>query len=105
MKKEETHFTVIILVQEKVAISLHRLGSGDGLQNINLYEVYESTLSKIIKTIGLDCMLWDYEFGWVNFFHNRVVFQITRIEPKSIEGKFQPYELIGDATYPVMPWM
>ena len=45
LKKEVTHFRVIMLVEEKVAISLHRLGSSDGLQSIkDLYEVHNSVL-------------------------------------------------------------
>ena len=32
LKKENTSFRVIVLLYEKVAMSVHRLGSGDGLQ-------------------------------------------------------------------------
>lgn len=41
---------VIVLMQERVVIALHRIGSGNQLQTIrNIYEVYKSTLSKIIR--------------------------------------------------------
>ena len=50
LKKEDNHFRIIVPVQESVAMSLHRLGTGDGLQSIgNLYGVYKSTLSKIVR--------------------------------------------------------
>ena len=50
MKKEETRFRVTVPVYEMVAMSLHRLGSDDGLQNIrDLYEVHKNTLSKIMR--------------------------------------------------------
>ena len=35
---------------EKVAMLLHKLGSGHGLQNLgDLYEIHKNTLSKIVK--------------------------------------------------------
>jgi hypothetical protein len=37
--------------------------------------------------------------------HDWAVFQVTKIGRACIEGKFQPYKLIGDASYPVRPWM
>src|SRR5665213_446391 len=50
LKKEDTRFRVTVPVQERVAMSLHRLGSGDGLQSIgDLYGVHKSTLSKIVR--------------------------------------------------------
>ena len=50
LKKEATRFRVTTPMQERVAMSLHRLGSGDGLQSIgDLYGVYKRTLSKIIR--------------------------------------------------------
>ena len=52
LKKEETRFRITVPVQERVAMSLHRLGSGDGLQNIgNLYEVHKSTLLEIVREL------------------------------------------------------
>ena len=52
LKKEDTCFRVTVPVQERIAMSLHRLGSGDGLQSIgDLYGVHKSTLSKIVKRI------------------------------------------------------
>ena len=40
----------IVPVQKMIAMSLHRLGSGDGLQNIgDLYGVHKSILSKIVR--------------------------------------------------------
>ena len=166
-------------VQERIAMSLHRLGSGDGLQTIgDLYGVHKSTLSIIVREfcravrkylqpvfvqtpsesqfrvlaskfeqlhgipyiigaidgshilvlapiiggedyycrksfhsailqgiVGPDCMFWDYEFGWAGSLHDWAVFQVTKIGRACIEGKFQPYKLIGDAAYPVRPWM
>lgn len=39
-----------MLVEGKVAMSLHMLGSGDGLQNIGaLYGVHKNMLSKIVR--------------------------------------------------------
>ena len=46
-----------------------------------------------------------YEFGWPESLHDWSVFQVTRIGRECIEGKFQPYKLIGDAEYPVWPSM
>ena len=45
--KEDTHFRGIVLMQERVAMSLHWLDSGDELQSINnLYGVHKNTLLK-----------------------------------------------------------
>ena len=45
LTKEVTCFRIIAPVQERVAMSLHRLGSSDGMQNIgDLYKVHKSTL-------------------------------------------------------------
>ena len=42
-------------VQDIVAMSLHRLGSGDGFQSIrDLYGVHNGTLSKISKEFCKD---------------------------------------------------
>lgn len=50
LKKEDTHFRIVVSMQERVARSLDRLDSGDGLQSIgNLYGVHKSTLSKIVR--------------------------------------------------------
>lgn len=50
MKKDDPCIRINVPVQEMVAISLHKLGSGDGLQSIrNLYEVHKRILSKKIK--------------------------------------------------------
>ena len=39
-----------MLVQDRIAMSLHRLGSGDGLQTIgDLYGVHKNTLSIIVR--------------------------------------------------------
>ena len=166
-------------VQDRIAMSLHRLGSGDGLQTIgDLYGVHKSTISIVVREfcravrkhlqpvfvqtpsesqfrvlasrfeklhgipyiigaidgshipvlapviggqdyycrksfhsailqgiVGPDCMFWDYEFGWAGSLHDWSVFQVTKIGRGCIEGKFQPYKLIGDAAYPVRPWM
>src|ERR1700738_3456295 len=46
LKKEDTRFRVSVPVQEMIAMSLHRLGSGDGLQTIgNLYGVHKRKIS------------------------------------------------------------
>ena len=48
LKKEDTCFRVTMSVQERVAMSLHKLVSGDGLQSIrDLYRVHKNILSKI----------------------------------------------------------
>ena len=50
LKKEDTRFRISMLVQERVVMSLHILGSGDGLQNIgDIYEMYKNVLSKIVR--------------------------------------------------------
>jgi hypothetical protein len=50
LKKEDTRFRITVPVQERIAMSLHRLGSGDGLQTIgDLYGVHKSTLSIIVR--------------------------------------------------------
>lgn len=52
LKKEDTRFRISMLVQERVVMSLHILGSGDGLQNIgDIYEMYKNVLSKIVRKI------------------------------------------------------
>ena len=53
LKKDDTRFRVSVPVQERIAMSLHRLGSGDGLQTIgDLYGVHKSTLSIIVREFG-----------------------------------------------------
>ena len=50
LKKEDIQFRGIMPVQERVVMSLHRLGSNDALQSIgDLYGVHKSTLSKIVR--------------------------------------------------------
>ena len=57
------------------------------------------------EIVGQDCIFWNYEFEWTGSLHDWAVFQVTRIGRTYIEGKFQPYKLIGDVAYPVRPWM
>jgi hypothetical protein len=48
--KKNTQFRVKVPVQDRIAMSLHRLGSGDGLQTIgDLYGVHKSTLSIVVR--------------------------------------------------------
>ena len=50
LKKQNTQFRVTVPVQDMIAISLHRLESGDGLQTIcDLYGVHKSTLSIVAR--------------------------------------------------------
>ena len=50
MKKEYTCFRVTVPVQEMIAMSLHQLGSDDGLQTTDdLYGVHKNTLSIIVR--------------------------------------------------------
>ena len=50
MKKEYTRFRVTVPVQEMITMSLHQLGSGDGLHTIgDLYGIHKSTLSIIVR--------------------------------------------------------
>lgn len=45
LKEKDACFRVAMPVQERIAMSLHRLGSGDGLQSIGvLYIVHKNTL-------------------------------------------------------------
>ena len=70
LKKEDTHFSVIVLVQEKITMSLR---SGNGVQNIgDLYGVHMSRLSKTMR-----------EYYKVIRKHLQLVFGRT-----CIEGKF-----------------
>ena len=48
--KNNIHFGIIMSIQERNTMSLHRLGSDDEMQNIrDLYGVHNSTLSKIVR--------------------------------------------------------
>jgi hypothetical protein len=50
LKKEQTHFRRPISVEERVAMSLARLGTGDGLRMVGeVYGVAEYTISGIVK--------------------------------------------------------
>ena len=50
LKKKDTRFRIMVSVQERIAMSLHRLASGDGLQTIgNLYGVHKSILSILVR--------------------------------------------------------
>ena len=50
LNKEDTHFRVTVPVQERIAMSLHRLDSDGGLQIIDdLYGVHKNTLFIIVK--------------------------------------------------------
>ena len=50
LNKKNTRFRVTVPVQDRIAMSLHRLGSGDGLQTIgDLYKVHKSTLSIVVR--------------------------------------------------------
>jgi hypothetical protein len=63
---------------------------------------YSAILQGIVKP---DCIFWNHEFEWVGSLYDWSVFQVTKIGCGCIEGKFQLYKLIGDAAYPVRPWM
>ena len=49
------------------------------------------------------CLFWDFDFGWAGSNHDWSVFQKTEIGKKFLHGKFKPYKLIGNATYPMRP--
>jgi hypothetical protein len=53
----------------------------------------------------VNCKFWDFEFGWVGSLHDWSIFQVTKVGKAFMEGKYMPYKLIGDAAYPVRPWM
>lgn len=57
------------------------------------------------EIVGPYCMFLDYEFEWAGCLHNWAIFQVTKIGRACIEGKFQPYKLIGDVAYLVRLWM
>ena len=70
------------------------------------YYCRKSFHSAILQGIvGPDCMFWKYEFGWARSLHDWAIFQVIKTGCTYIEGKFQPYKLIGVAAYPVRPWM
>lgn len=49
LNSHETHFKVVVLVQVMIAMSFHRLGSGDGVQNIaNFCGIHNNILSKTV---------------------------------------------------------
>jgi hypothetical protein len=50
-------------------------------------------------------VFWNYEFGWASSMHNWTIFQLTKVVKMSIQSKFLPYKLIGDATYSMTPWI
>ena len=179
MKIQHTNFKRPIFVEETIAMSLARLGTGYGLRMVGeVYGVAECTILRIVrefckmvrlhlqkifiqvpnenkfrilakeferlhnipKIIGAidsshipvlapvidgenyycrksfhsalfqgivdtNCTFWDYEFGWAGSLHDWIVFQQTKVGRACIEGRFLPYKLIGDAAYPVRPWM
>jgi hypothetical protein len=179
LKKQHTHLRKPISVEARVAMSLARLGTGDGLRMVGeVYGVAECTISGIVREfckmvrlhlqkifiqipnenrlrvlakefeklhnipyiigaidgshipvlapviggedyycrksfhsallqgiVDTNCIFWDYEFGWAGSLHDWTVFQQTKVGRACMEGKFQPYKLIGDAAYPVRPWM
>ena len=37
--------------------------------------------------------------------HDWTLFQLTKVERECIKGKFLPYTLIRDCTYPMRPWI
>ena len=50
LKKKDPCFRIYVPVKEMIAMSLHKLGSADGLQRIrNLYGVHKRMLSNIIR--------------------------------------------------------
>ena len=55
-------------MQEMVAMSLHMLGSGDGLQSIgDLYVDHKNTLSRIVRELlGTICDLFLYKLRVVS---------------------------------------
>jgi hypothetical protein len=179
LRKQDTNYRNSITVERRVAMSLVRLGSGNGLQIVgDLFGVAKSTVSKIVRDfcrmvrlhlqkkfvtfpseykfrelakdfealhgipyvvgaidgshipiiapvnggedyycrksfhsallqgiVDTNCIFWDYEFGWAGSMHDCTVFKLTKVGRKCIEGKLLPYKLIGDAAYPVRPWI
>ena len=70
------------------------------------YYCRKSFHSAILQGIvDVHCKFWDYEFGWAGSLHDWAVFQVTKIGRACIEGRLHPYKLIGDAAYPIRPWM
>ncbi|HYP42886.1 MAG TPA: transposase family protein [Candidatus Nitrosocosmicus sp.] len=61
---------------------------------------YSALLQGVVNS---KCLFWDYDFGWAVSNHDWSVFQRTEIGKKFLRGKFKPYKLIGDATYPMRP--
>jgi hypothetical protein len=61
--------------------------------------------SNFTRIVDVNCKFWDFEFGWANSLHNCFVFQVTKVGKAFMERKYMPYKLIGDAAYPVRPWM
>jgi hypothetical protein len=53
----------------------------------------------------MNCKFWGFEFRWAGSLQDWFVFQVTKVGKAFMEGKYMPYKLIGDAAYPVEPWM
>ena len=178
-KERGCKFRDAVSVEKRVAISLVRLGSGNGLQIVgDLFGVAKCTVSRIVREfcstvrlhlqkrfvkfpsesklrklardfealhdipyvvgaidgshipilapviggedyycrksfhsallqgiVDTNCIFWDYEFGWAGSMHDCTVFKLTQVGRKCIEGGLLPYKLIGDAAYPVRPWI
>ena len=50
IEKNDTRFRIMVPVQERIVMSLHLLGNGNGLQTKgDLYGVHKNTLSIIVR--------------------------------------------------------
>lgn len=179
LKKKDTRMRAAISVETRIAVSLCRLGTGNGLLLVGeVYGIAECTASCIVREfckvvrkhllrvlvqfpsesqfrvlasqfealhgipyivgaidgshipvlapviggedyycrksfhsailqgiVDVNCKFWDFEFGWAGSLHDWSVFQVTKVGKAFMEGKYMPYKLIGDAAYPVRPWM
>jgi hypothetical protein len=70
------------------------------------YYYHKSFYSALLQGIvNANYIFWDYEFGWAESLYDWTIFQQTKIGRACMEGKFLLYKLIGDAAYPIRPWM
>lgn len=57
--------------------------------------------SQLDGLIDSKCLFWDFDFGWTWSSYDWSVFQRTEIGKKFLQGKFKPYKLMGNTTYPM----
>ncbi|CAI7880729.1 unnamed protein product [Closterium sp. NIES-54] len=52
-------------------------------------------------TVDARCRIWDYVVGWPGSAHDSRVFTNSALHTRIANGDIQPYQLLGDAAYPL----